>query len=80
MRVHQQNYESKKVTQKQINLKKVEENKNRVSLFGLGSIVCTLREKEPKRPRIIINLKIAVKICSINLDSGRAVGIMSIKN
>ncbi|GFU23753.1 uncharacterized protein K02A2.6 [Trichonephila clavipes] len=39
-----------------------------------------LHEEEPKRPPIMINLKIENKSCSMELDTGGAVSVMSIGN
>lgn len=56
------------------------ENKIQVLLFGLNTTDCTLREEELKRPQIMISLKIDEKLCSMELDTGGAVSVMSIRN
>ncbi|GFX59067.1 uncharacterized protein K02A2.6 [Trichonephila clavipes] len=46
------------------------EDKNRIPLYELKIQDCILHEEEPKRPPIMINLKIENKSCSMELDTG----------
>ncbi|GFW00235.1 uncharacterized protein K02A2.6 [Trichonephila clavipes] len=55
-------------------------DKNRIPLYELKIQDYILLEEEPKRPPIMINLKIENKSCSMELDTGGAVSIMSIGN
>ncbi|GFQ75855.1 uncharacterized protein K02A2.6 [Trichonephila clavata] len=63
---------AKPVKQKQVILLDEVEDKNRIPLYELKTQDCVLHEKEPKRPPIMINLKIENKSCSMELDTGGA--------
>ncbi|GFR11749.1 retrovirus-related Pol polyprotein from transposon 412 [Trichonephila clavata] len=71
---------AKPVKQKQVILLDEVEDKNRIPLYELKTQDCVLHEEEPKRPPIMINLKIENKSCSMELDTGGAVSVMSIRN
>ncbi|GFR31198.1 hypothetical protein TNCT_332651 [Trichonephila clavata] len=63
---------AKPVKQKQVTLLDEVEDKNRIPLYELKTRDCVLHEEEPKRPPIMINLKIENKSCSMELDTGGA--------
>ncbi|GFW50084.1 transposon Tf2-9 polyprotein [Trichonephila clavipes] len=69
---------AKSVKQKQVTL--LNEDRNRIPLYELKIQDYILHEEEPKRPPIMINLKIENKSCSMELDTGGAVSVMSIGN
>lgn len=83
---------SKPVKQKQVNINEdIEnknevningdiENKNEVPLYEFRADEHILQEEEPKQPPIMISLKIENKNCSMELDTGGAVSVMSIRN
>ncbi|GFQ73978.1 transposon Tf2-9 polyprotein [Trichonephila clavata] len=64
---------AKLVKQKQVILLDEVEDKNRIPLYELKTQDCVLHEEEPKRPPIIINLKIENKSCSMELDTGERI-------
>ncbi|GFR23176.1 retrovirus-related Pol polyprotein from transposon 412 [Trichonephila clavata] len=70
----------KPAKQKQVALLDRVEDKNKIPLYELNIHDCVLHEEEPKRPPIMINLKIENKSCSMELDTGEAVSVMSIRN
>ncbi|GFX80082.1 uncharacterized protein K02A2.6 [Trichonephila clavipes] len=70
----------KLVKQKQVTLLDEVEDKNRIPLYELKIQDCILHEEEPKQPPIMINLKIENKSCSMELDTGGVVSVMSIGN
>ncbi|GFT19216.1 uncharacterized protein K02A2.6 [Trichonephila clavipes] len=71
---------AKSVKQKQVTLLNEVEDRNRIPLYELKIQDYILHEEEPKRPPIMINLKIENKSCSMELDTGGAVSVMSIGN
>ncbi|GFY08254.1 uncharacterized protein K02A2.6 [Trichonephila clavipes] len=71
---------AKSVKQKQVTLLNEVEDRNRIPLYELKIQDYILNEEEPKRPPIMINLKIENKSCSVELDTGGAVSVMSIGN
>ncbi|GFW19287.1 uncharacterized protein K02A2.6 [Trichonephila clavipes] len=71
---------AKSVKQKQVTLLNEVEDRNRIPIYELKIQDYILHEEEPKRPPIMINLKIENKSCSMELDTGGAVSVMSIGN
>ncbi|GFW10759.1 uncharacterized protein K02A2.6 [Trichonephila clavipes] len=71
---------AKSVKQKQVTLLNEVEDRDRIPLYGLKIQDYILHEEEPKRPPIMINLRIENKSCSMELDTGGAVSVMSIGN
>ncbi|GFV67477.1 uncharacterized protein K02A2.6 [Trichonephila clavipes] len=71
---------AKSVKQKQVTLLNEVEDRDRIPLYELKIQDYILHEEEPKRPPIMINLKIENKSCSMELDTGGAVSVMSIGN
>ncbi|GFQ92885.1 retrovirus-related Pol polyprotein from transposon 412 [Trichonephila clavata] len=71
---------AKPVKQKQATLLDEVGDKNRIPQYELKIQDCVLHEEEPKRPPIMINLMIENKSCSMELDTGGAVSVMSIRN
>ncbi|XP_035226730.1 uncharacterized protein LOC118199052 [Stegodyphus dumicola] len=68
---------------RQVKQKKVEANndydsKNEVPIYGFNSRTHMLREEEPKRPPIMVQVKIENKPVSMELDTGGTVSVMSI--
>ncbi|GFT90867.1 uncharacterized protein K02A2.6 [Trichonephila clavipes] len=61
---------AKSVKQKQVTLLNEVEDRNRIPLYELKIQDYILHEEEPKRPPIMINLKIENKSCSMELDTG----------
>ncbi|GFV29452.1 transposon Tf2-9 polyprotein [Trichonephila clavipes] len=61
---------AKSVKQKQVTLLNEVEDRNRIPLYGLKIQDYILHEEEPKRPPIMMNLKIENKSCSMELDTG----------
>ncbi|GFX29387.1 uncharacterized protein K02A2.6 [Trichonephila clavipes] len=59
---------AKSVKQKQVTLLNEVEDRNRIPLYGLKIQDYILHEEEPKRPPIMINLKIENKSCSMELE------------
>ncbi|GBN68939.1 Transposon Tf2-6 polyprotein [Araneus ventricosus] len=66
----------KPVKQKQVSFNGKAENKKEIPVFELNSIDSGLHEQPP----IMINLKIENKNCTMELDTGGAVCVMSINN
>ncbi|GFU16485.1 uncharacterized protein K02A2.6 [Trichonephila clavipes] len=64
---------AKSVKQKQVTLLNEVEDRNRIPLYELKIQDYILHEEEPKRPPIMINLKIENKSCSMELDTGERV-------
>ncbi|GFY04210.1 transposon Tf2-9 polyprotein [Trichonephila clavipes] len=77
---HLKKANAKSVKQKQVTLLNEVEDRNRIPLYELKIQDYILHEEEPKRPPIMINLKIENKSCSMELDTGGAVSVMSIGN
>ncbi|GBL76949.1 Uncharacterized protein K02A2.6 [Araneus ventricosus] len=71
-----QKSKTKPVKQKQVSFNSKAENKNEIPVFELNSIDSGLHEQPP----IMINLKIENKNCTMELDTGGAVSVMSINN
>ncbi|GFU30100.1 uncharacterized protein K02A2.6 [Trichonephila clavipes] len=61
---------AKSVKQKQVTLLNEVEDRDRIPLYELKIQDYILHEEEPKRPPIMINLKIENKSCSMELDTG----------
>lgn len=55
------------------------ESQDQIPMFGLNALNDTLSEEEPKRPPIMINLKIEDQTCSMEVDTGGTVSVMSLK-
>lgn len=75
-----QKAKTKPVKQKKEILKGRAENKNGSPLFELNSENSVLHEEELRRPPILINLKIKNENCSMALDTGGTVSVMSTRN
>ncbi|GFQ88129.1 transposon Tf2-9 polyprotein [Trichonephila clavata] len=60
---------AKPVKQKQVTLLDKVGDKNRIPQYESKIQYCVLHEEEPKRPPIMINLKIENKSCSMELDT-----------